>query len=102
MLGETEHLDIRARAKHLFFGRSENDGGDLRMLETEPLHRIIEFDIDRQIIRIQLELVTRADTAVLVHIHRQSGDLAVEAELPVAVAVGTSPKLDHGSAPPFA
>ena len=49
---------------------------NFRMLETNPLQRVVQFDVDAQIIRIQLELVPRTDSAVLLHAHRKRGAAA--------------------------
>src|SRR5699024_6517448 len=57
-------------------------------LEAHALDRVGELDVDAEVVGIELERVARAQAALLVHVHLESGDRAVDAELPVAVAVG--------------
>ena len=40
--------------------RLDDDTADFRMLEAQPLHRVVEFDVDAEVVGIELELVTRA------------------------------------------
>ena len=55
------------------------------MLEAQPLHRVVELDIDAEIVGIELELVV-AQAAGLVDVHDQIGDVAVGLDAPMAVA----------------
>src|SRR6476619_471077 len=61
------------------------------MLEADPLHGVVQLDVDTEIVRVELELVAVADSAVLAYVHRERGDRSVDAEAPVAIArrVGT-------------
>ena len=56
------------------------------MLEAQPLHRIIQFDIDAEIVGIQLELIALEQAAILVDIHGQGRNVAVHGKLPMLVA----------------
>ncbi len=56
------------------------------MLEAQPLHRVGQFDIDAEIVGIQLELVTLEQPAVLIDIHGQRRDIAFDVKLPMPVA----------------
>ena len=53
----------------------------LGMLEAQPLHRVVEFDIDAEIVGIELELIALEQPAGLIDVHGQIGDLAVDLEL---------------------
>ena len=57
-----------------------------RMLEAQPLHRVVEFDIDAEVVGVELEFVAVEQPAGLIDIHDQIGDLAVALDAPVAVA----------------
>ena len=73
------------------------------MLEAQPLHRVVEFDVDAEVVGIELELVV-AEPAGLVDVHDQIGDVAVILDAPVPVARGVGLVVDHighQSAPPF-
>jgi hypothetical protein len=56
-----------------------------RMLEAQPLHGVRQFDVDAEIVGIELEQVAFEQAAVLVDVHGQSGDVARDIELPVPV-----------------
>jgi hypothetical protein len=65
------------------------------MLEAETLDCIVQFDIDAQVIGIQLELIARVERSVFIDVHRKRSYRAVKAELPMAIAGGSSSKIDH-------
>ncbi len=56
------------------------------MFEAKPLHRVRQFDVDAEIVGIQLELIALEQAAVLVDVHRQRRDVACDIKLPVPVA----------------
>ena len=55
------------------------------MLEAQPLDRVGELDVDAEVVGVELELVAFEQRALLVDVHQQGGDLAVDLELPVAI-----------------
>ena len=63
------------------------------MLEAQPLHRVVEFDVDAEIVGIELELVV-AEAASLIDIHDQIGDVAVALDSPMAITGGIGLKID--------
>ena len=63
------------------------------MLEAQPLHRVVQFDVDAEVVGIELELVV-AEPAGLVDVHDQIGDVAVVLDAPVAVARGIGLVID--------
>ena len=52
-----EHADIGAGAEHVVLARLDDDAAHLRMLEAQPLHRVVQLDVDAEIVGIELELV---------------------------------------------
>ena len=56
------------------------------MFEAQPLERVGKLDVDAEIVGIELELVALEQPALLVDVHQQRGDVAVDRELPVPVA----------------
>jgi hypothetical protein len=56
------------------------------MLETQPLHGIGQFDIDAEIVGIQLELVAFEQPAILIDIHRERRDVAIDGDFPMLIA----------------
>src|SRR5262249_40151897 len=67
----------------------------LRMLEAQPLDRVRKLDVDAEIVGIELELVALEQAAILVHVHGERGDIAVDGELPVPVARRIGLKVDE-------
>ena len=75
-----------------------------RVLEAQPLHGIGELDVDAQVVGVELQLIAVEQAGVLVDVHDQLGHLAVERELPVAIARRLGLKVDacwHAPAPPY-
>ena len=68
------------------------------MLEAQPLHRVREFDVDAEIVGIQLELIALEQPAILVDIHGQRRDVAIDIELPMPVARRIGLKIDEAGA----
>ena len=66
------------------------------MLEAHAVQRIAQFDVDAQVVAIELELVAGADAAVLGDVERQAGHGAFDVQLPVAVLGGVGPVIDAG------
>ena len=87
---EPEHVDVRAGAEHPVEIRAEHHALHLGMLEAQPLDRIRELDIDREVVRVQLQLVTGLVRVGIVDRHREAGDVALDGKLPVVVAARMS------------
>ena len=66
----------------------------LGVLEAQPLDRVGELDVDAEVVAVELELVARAQPAVVLDVHDQPGDGAVDRELPVVVAGGVGLEAD--------
>jgi hypothetical protein len=58
------------------------------MGEAQPLGRVVELDVDAQVVAVHLELVAGYQPAGLVDVQSQVGDLAVDVEPPVPVVLG--------------
>ena len=89
-----EHADIGAGAEHVVLARLDDDAAHLRMLEAQPLHRVVQLDVDAEVVGIELELVV-AEPAGLVDVHDQVGDVAVVLDAPVPIARGVGLVVDH-------
>ena len=74
-----EHADIGAGAEHAVLARADHHDLHLRMLEAQPLHGVGELDVDAEIVGIELELVALEQAAILVDVHGQRRDVAVDA-----------------------
>ena len=66
--------------------RAQQHDLHLGMLEAQPLQRVGELDIDAEVVGIELQLVAFEQAAVLVDVHGQGGDVAVDRQFPVPVA----------------
>ena len=73
-----QHVDVGAGAKHSFFRAGEDDAGDFGMLETDALQNVVQFDVHAEVVGVEFEFVARAQAAVFVHVHGESGDAAVD------------------------
>ena len=85
MAGDAEHEDVGAGAKDALTRAGDDDGAHFGMLEADPVDRVVELDVDAEIVAVELQLVARAQPAVLVEIGFERGDGSVEGERPVAV-----------------
>jgi hypothetical protein len=84
--GAREHADVGAGAEHAVLAGLQHHDLHLRVLEAQALDGVVELDVDAEVVGVELELVALEQAAVLVHIHDQTGDLALEDKLPVPVA----------------
>ena len=64
------------------------------MLEAQPLHRVVELDIDAKVVGVEFEFVAVEKAAGLVNVHDQVGDIAVALDAPVAIARGPGLEID--------
>ncbi len=90
-----EHVDVRAGAEHARLAARQDDALHLRMLEADAIQRIVQLDVDAEVVAVQLELVAGGDALVLGDVERECRDGAVARELPVVVAVGMRFEIDH-------
>ncbi len=92
--GPREHADVGAGTEHPVLARAQDHRLHPGVLEAQPLHRIGQFDIDAEIVGIELELVALEQAAILIDIHGQCGDVAGDIQLPVPVARGIGLEID--------
>jgi hypothetical protein len=93
-----QHADIGAGAEHPRLARAQHDDAHLRMLEAQPLDGVGELDVDTEIVGVKLELIAFEQRALLVDVHGERGDVAVDRELPMAVARRRGLEIDPGLA----
>ena len=95
-----EHADVGARAEDPLLARGHDDRADLGVLEPEPLHRVVELDVDAEVVGVELQLVPGHEPAVLPHVQREPGHRAVEGQAPVLVARRLGPKVHQRARAP--
>ena len=83
-----QHRNVRPGAEHPVLRAGQHHGPDLRMLEPQPLDRVVQLDVHAQVVGIQLELVARDQPGGRIDVHGQDGDLPVHRQPPVPVAAG--------------
>ena len=54
----------------------DDHGAHFGMLEADALQRVVQLDVDAEVVGIELELVAGPDAAVLVDVHRERRDRA--------------------------
>ena len=64
------------------------------MLEAHPLNDVGQFDIDAEIVGIELELIALEQAAVLVDIHKDGCDGALVGDAPVPIFRGIGLEID--------
>ncbi len=96
-----EHADIGAGAEHIVLAGLDDDAAHFRMLEAQALNRVVEFDVDAEIVGVELEFVAVGKPAGLIDVHDQIGDIAVALDAPMAVARRIGLEIDgwHGLKP---
>jgi len=102
MGGAAQHADICPGTKDPVLARTQHDDPDAGMLEPHPLHDIGQFDVDAEVVGVQLQLIALEQAAILVDIHDQGGDRPVIVHAPVAIARRIGAKVDdfaHGTSP---
>ena len=92
---DAEHEDLGARAEHPIATAGDDRRPNFRMLEADPVDRVVEFDVDPEVIAVELELVARAQPGVLVEVGQERRHRSVEFELPVPVAGGLGLVVDR-------
>ena len=68
---------------------------DLRVLEAQPLGRVVELEVDTQVVRVLLELVAGPEPSLLVDLEGQEGERRGDLESPVPVAVRRRAEIDE-------
>ena len=66
------------------------------MLEAQPVQRVVQFDIDAEIVGIELQGIARREAAILGDVEDEPCHRPVELHAPMAVAVGMRVVEDHG------
>jgi hypothetical protein len=73
---QPEHVDVGARAEHAIELGGDHQDLDLGVLEAQPLDRVGELEVDREVVRVELELVARAMRVIAVDRHDQRRGVA--------------------------
>src|SRR5205085_365929 len=90
-----EHVYVSARAEDARLKTLDYDDAYLRVLEAKALDCVGEFDVNAQVVRVELELVALAERRVLLHVHREGCDRAVGLKLPVPVTLRRGLEVNH-------
>ena len=91
----TQHVNVCARAEHALLAARQNHDPHLGMLEADSVERVIKLDIHPEIVRVELEAVTRGRSGFLRDIQGQCGDRAGAGEAPVTISFGLDVEADH-------
>ncbi len=86
VLRPRQHPDVGAGAEHAVLGRAQQDDLHVRMLEAQAGERIGQFDVDAEVVGIELQFIAFEQAALLVHVHGERRHFAVDRQLPVLVA----------------
>ena len=94
-----EHVDVGAGAEHPRLVGGDDDAADFGVLETQALDRVVELDVDPEVVGVELERIARHQGRGLVDVHREPRDIAVGAQLPVAIGIGMGLDVDPTGVP---
>src|ERR1700694_5895237 len=85
MARSAEHIDVRTGAEDSRLEAGDDDRAYFRMLKSQTLNSIGELDINPEVVRVELELVTFGECLIFLDIHRKSSDLPFDVQFPVFV-----------------
>src|SRR5262249_42754487 len=90
-----QHVDVGARAEDTVQGARDDDAAHLGVLEAQPLHGVVELEVDAEIVRVELEAVTGAQGPVFLDRHHEPGERPFDRQLPVRVFSGGALERDR-------
>src|SRR5215472_8492982 len=85
MRGQSQHVNVGARAENAVLRTGNDYRSNFWVLEADALQGVVELDVHPQIIRIQLQFVAWANSAILRHVHRERRHRTIEGNPPVLV-----------------
>jgi hypothetical protein len=85
--GLRQHPDVRPRAEDLVEPAGDHDRPHLGVLEAQPLDRVVQLDVDAEVVGVELELVPGDEAAVLGGAELDGRDRPVELQRQVTVGV---------------
>ncbi len=88
MRGGGEHLDVGTGTEELVEPAGDDDRLDRRMLEAQSLQRVVQLDVDAEVVGVELQLVVVTQPTVRIDRHGERRDRPVDLELPVPVTGG--------------
>src|SRR5581483_1147682 len=94
----SEHVDVGAGAEHAALAARNDHAFHFRMLEADAVQRIVQLDVDTEVIAVELQPVAGREALVLRDVERKGCHRALVRELPMVVAVGTGFEVDHATA----
>ena len=84
----SQHVDVGPGREDAVLPRDDRHRPDLRVLEAQALHRVLELDINAQVVRVQLQDVPGPERLVLLDVPDDAGHLTLSLQPPVHVPVG--------------
>ena len=96
MSRSTQHWDVGSSAEDAIDCTSDLYNFDFGVLEADALDGVGKFDVDTKVVGVQFEFVAFFERELILHVHIEFGDFAVERELPMLVLIGGGVELNHG------
>src|SRR5262245_66158278 len=87
-----KHVNVRARAEDAWLEAGDDYDTDFGMLETQSHDGVRQFDVNAQIVGIELQLVTRADLPAFPTSISSLPTRAANFSLQVPIWAGRGPK----------
>src|SRR6267142_1085552 len=95
MAAGAEHVDVRPGAVAAALAARDHHRLHFGMLEADAVERIVQLDVDAEVVAVELELVPGHQGLVLGYVEGEGRQRPLEGELPVAVALGMGFEADH-------
>ena len=93
--GQTQHVDVGARAPNFFLATFKHHHLDGRVLKTDAVDGVMQFDVYTQVIAVELEFVARLDAAVFVDVEFEFCNITFNKQRPVLVLGRVGGKADQ-------
>src|SRR5438132_780664 len=91
----TQHVDVGAGAEHALLAARDHHHPGFGMLKPDAVERIVEFYIDPEVVRVELQAVAWGEPAFLLDVERHRGHRTVARKTPVSIALKFDVKVDH-------
>jgi hypothetical protein len=92
--GAGQHADIGAGREDAGLARAQDHGPGFRVLEAQALDRVVQLDVDAEVVGVELQLVALEQARRLVHIEDEFGHRPAGDQPPVPIAGWIGGKVD--------
>ena len=92
---QTQHVNVGTRTPDFFFAAFKHHHLDAWVLKPDAVDRIMQFNVNTQVVAVQFELVARLDATVFIDVKFEFGYIAFNTQSPVLVLGWVGGKADE-------